>query len=241
LLEQRPSADAEDLHRATIDDVDALAYRGIERREIEKGPMAQGSEDPALGDLDTHFDFGFVFGRPAARRNHHRAVVLCELGVGPIDFGLVAIRRGDAALQIVGHPNGGTAPERVEHPPMGIDPRGQLLRPCGLGVDQPARAEDADEEFDHDHLARRAVDKRGLLPREIDKKLFASEMHLAHRRFERPRPAAVAITKLAVAIPGRMRVAMLQPEQAERDAGAFQLQVDGAPVGQRARAGGDDA
>src|SRR6266849_4722126 len=39
LLEQRPSADAEDLHRAAIDDVDALANRGIERREIEKGPM----------------------------------------------------------------------------------------------------------------------------------------------------------------------------------------------------------
>ena len=124
---------------------------------------------------------------------------------------------------------------------MGIDPRRQRLRPRGLGIDQPARAEDADEEFDPDHLARRAVDQRGLLPREIDEELFAREMHLAHRRFERPRPAAVAVTELAVTIPGRMRVAMLQPEQAERDAGTFQLQVDGAPIGQRARAGGDDA
>jgi hypothetical protein len=34
----------------------------------------------------------------------------------------------------------------------------------GLGIDQPARAEDADEEFDHDHLGRRAVDQGGLLP-----------------------------------------------------------------------------
>ena len=123
---------------------------------------------------------------------------------------------------------------------MRVDPRRQLLRPCGLGIDQPARAEDADEEFDQDDLARCAINQRGLLAREIDEELFAREMHLAHRRFERSRPAAVAVTKLAVAIPGRIRVAMLQPEQAQRDAGAFQLHVNSAPVGLRARACGND-
>jgi len=80
LLEQRAPANAEDLHQAAIDHVDPLANRGIERGEIEKGSMPQGGEDPPFGDLYTDFDFGFVFGRLAARRNHHGAVVLREFG-----------------------------------------------------------------------------------------------------------------------------------------------------------------
>ena len=54
-------------------------------------------------------------------------------------------------------------------------------------------------------------------------------MHLPHRRFQRPRPAAIALAELAVGVPGRMRVAILLPQQHERDARLLQLLVHGAP------------
>ena len=91
LLEERAPADAGDLHRAVVDGVDALANGGVQIGEREEGAVPQRREDPALGDLDTHLDFGFVGRRRDARGNHHRAVVAGELGVGAVDLRLVAV------------------------------------------------------------------------------------------------------------------------------------------------------
>ena len=114
---------------------------------VKKVRCRRAARTQRCGDLDTDFDFGFVFGRADARRDDHRAVVARELGVGAVDLGLVAIRRRDAALQIVGHPDRGLPPN-VEHPHVRVDPRRQMPGPRGLGVDQAARAEHADEELD---------------------------------------------------------------------------------------------
>ena len=66
LLEERPPTDAGDLHRAIVDGVDPLANGGVQIGEREKGAVPQRRQDPALRDLDTDFDFGFV-GRRARR------------------------------------------------------------------------------------------------------------------------------------------------------------------------------
>ncbi len=66
LLEERAPADAGDLHRAVVDGVDPLANGGVQIGEREEGAVPQRRQDPALRDLDTDFDFGFV-GRRARR------------------------------------------------------------------------------------------------------------------------------------------------------------------------------
>ena len=75
MLEERPPAHADRFHRPEVDRVDALADGGIEIREREEGPMPQGGEHPALGDLHADFGFGFVFRPRHPRRDHDRAVV----------------------------------------------------------------------------------------------------------------------------------------------------------------------
>ena len=132
---------------------------GVQIGEREEGAVAQRREDPALRDLDTDLDFGFVGRLRDARGNHHGAIVAGEVGVGAVDLRLVAVRRRDAALQIVRHPDRRTALKVVQHADVGADPRRQVLAPRGLGVDQAARAEHADEEFDRDLLAGRRVDQ----------------------------------------------------------------------------------
>ena len=79
LLEERAPADADDLHRAVVDGVDPLADGGVQIGEREEGAVPQRREDPALGDLDTHLDFGFVGGRGHAGGNHHRAIVAARV------------------------------------------------------------------------------------------------------------------------------------------------------------------
>ena len=67
LLEERAPADAGDLHRAVVDGVDALANGGVQIGEREERAVAQRRQDPALGDLDTDLDFGFVVSACATR------------------------------------------------------------------------------------------------------------------------------------------------------------------------------
>ena len=57
---------------------------------VKKVRCAQRRQNPALRDLDTDLDFGFVGRRRDARGNHHGAIVAGELGVGAVDLRLVA-------------------------------------------------------------------------------------------------------------------------------------------------------
>ena len=156
-----------------------------------------------------------------------------EVGVRPIDLRLVIVGRRHAALQIVRHPDRRTAAEVLDHAHVRAHPRREVLAARGLGIDQPARPEDADKEFDLDAGPRRRVDQRRALPREIDKEFLAGPMHLAHRGLEHLRPAAIALAEVAVGVPGRVRAPILQPEQLQGDAGAFQLLVQLGPRGHR--------
>jgi hypothetical protein len=213
-----------------LDRVDPFANRGVQIREREKRPVAQHRQDPALDDLDTDFDFGLVGRRGDAGGNHHGAIVAGEVGVRAVHLRLVAARGRDAALQIVRDPDRRTALKVVEHPDVRADPRRQVLAPRGLGVDQAARAEHADEEFDRDVLPSLRIDQVRALPGEIDKQLLAGAMHLPHRRLQRPRPAAVPLTKLAVGVAVRRLRAILLPQQRQRHAGFLQFLMQRPPV-----------
>jgi hypothetical protein len=72
---------------------------------------------------------------------------------------------------------------------------------------------------------------------EIDKQLLAGAMHLPHRRFQRPRPPAVPLTKLAVGVPGRRLRAIFLPQEHQRHAGLLQLLMHRTPLGHDPQAG----
>ena len=202
--------------------------------------MAQDREDPPLGDLHTDFDFGFVFRVGCARRQHDGATVAREVGRRPVDLRLVVVRGGHAALQVVRDPDRRAAAEVLHHAHVRADPRRQILTARGLRIDQAARPEHADEEFDDDDLARRRIHQRRALPGEIDEELLARAMHLAHRRFQRPCPPPIPLTKLAVPVPSRMPRAILQPQQRERHARLLQFLVQLTPIGDHPIAGRPD-
>ena len=81
------------LHRPGVEIREQLADPGVQRGEREEGLMAQPREDPALGDLDGHFDFGFVARFRRSRRQNRRRVVRRPLFVRPLEDRFVAARR----------------------------------------------------------------------------------------------------------------------------------------------------
>jgi hypothetical protein len=63
--------------------------------------FAQACQYPALDQLHAGLRLGLVARTCRARRNHRHAVVAGELGVARIELGLVAVRVGDRALEVV--------------------------------------------------------------------------------------------------------------------------------------------
>ncbi len=122
----------------------------------------------------------------------------------------------------------------LEHPDVGGDPRGEILRARRFGVDQTARAQHADKQLDGDLCPGGGVDQVRPLAREIDKQLLAGAMHLTHRRLEAASPLPIALAKLAVGVAVRMLRAIFLPEQRQGDARLLQLLVQGGPIGQGA-------
>ena len=156
----RASADPELLHRTVVELVEQRPDRAIQGVETEEGLMAQPGENPPLGEEDAVFDRGLVAGLPRAGRDHHGPVVRRQLLIRSIDARLVAAGPRDGALQLVGDPEGGRAPEVFDHPGVGADPVGHLLGRRRLGVGVAARAEDGDEQIDRSLLTGVPIDDR---------------------------------------------------------------------------------
>jgi hypothetical protein len=158
LLEELAARDAEVLHEAVVEAGQQGPDRRVQLGHAEEALMAEGGQDPALGDEHVGLDDGLVSGPACPSRHDRRPVVLGELQVGAVNDGLVAARLGDAAQQIVGDEERGSAAEEFHHPHVGGDPRGQVLGWTGFSVHVTTRAEHADEQFDGDQLARPRID-----------------------------------------------------------------------------------
>jgi hypothetical protein len=156
--------------------------------------------------------------------------VLGELGVGALHARLVAARPGHAALELVGHPHGGSALEEVQRPDVALNPVHGLLRPGSLGVGVVGRAEHRDKQLHLHRLARR-VDDRGAGAGVVGEHLLARAMDVAHRRRLASAPALVDLAKLRVPVAVGGLFQVLDVEQLERHALLAQLQVQRRRVG----------
>ena len=217
LLVEGAAADAQLLHRPVVELVEEDADRLVQGAEAEERLVAESGEYPALGQKYSSLDRSLVPWFPRSRGDDDGAVVGGEVLVGAIDARLVAAGTGDGALELVGDPQGGRAPEVLDHAGVGVDPVGQLLGRGRLDVGEAARAEHGDEQLDAPHLARAGVDEGRPLPREVDERLLAGAVHLPHRWPQPARPLPVDLAELGAAIAVRMDLGVLLPEELQRD------------------------
>jgi len=217
-FEQPAPTGAIEAHRSRVEIREELGDPRVERSEGEEGLVTEAGEDPALRDLDRHFDLRLVarFRRPGGQ--NHRAVVLGEFLVGALQAGLVAARDDDPALELIADERGGDAAEEGEGALMAGDPVGYLLRERGFGVGIVRRAEDGDEELDGDPLPGRRLDEARLLAGIVDEALLAGAMELAHRQAPALEPAAIHLAELRVAVAVGMLLQVFEVEELERDA-----------------------
>ena len=220
------AADAELLQRPVVERVEEDADRPVQGAELEEGLVTEPGEYPALHQEYAVLRGGLVLGFPRPRGYDDGAVVVGEVLVGAFDIRLVAPGAGDRASELVGDPQGGRAPEVLDHADVGVDPVGQLLGLGRLGVGEAARSQHGDEQLDPPQLPRLPVDQRRPLPGEVDERLLACAVDLPHRRPQPPRPLPVDPAELGVAVAVGVDAGVLLPEELQRDAAALQLPVD---------------
>ena len=231
LLVEDAAADAELLQRPVVERVEEDADRPVQGAELEEGLVTEPGEYPALDQEYAVLRGGLIPWFPRSGRYDDGAVVVGEVLVGAVDVGLVAAGARDRAFELVGDPQGGRAPEVLDHADVGVDPVGQLLGRGRLGVAEAARPEHGDEQLDPPQLPRMPVDQGRPLPGEVDERLLAGPVDLSHRRPQPPRPLPVDPAELGVAVAVGVDLGVLLPEELQRDAVPLQLPVDVRTVG----------
>ena len=68
----------------------------VEVGEAEEGVVAQGGQDPAFGNEDGAFDFGFIFWLCHPGGDDHGSIVFGKILIGRVDIGFVAAGMRDA-------------------------------------------------------------------------------------------------------------------------------------------------
>ena len=157
-----------------------------------------------------------------------------QLQVAGIDLGLVPARLGHTRLQVVGDGGHGDPAICLVRPDVGEQPGLQVLATGGLHVEQPAAAEDRDEDLHLGDLAGGGVDEGHPVAGEVDEEPLPGGVLEAHHHVLPSQPLVVAEAELAVPPPIGMALSPLQPEQAEGDVPApLQLAMHLPPVGDR--------
>ena len=146
--------------------------------------------------------------------------MLGEIAVTGVDVGLVAMRLGDAAAQIIGHQDLRCATEKSKTAGVRAQPVRQLLRPGGLGKGVAGRAENGDEDLRLADLAGSPINDRYGLAGVIDEQLFAGTVLLAHDHVDLGGPEAVVLAEPAVLEALRVGESVFLPKQGQSYAGA---------------------
>ncbi|MNN07898.1 hypothetical protein D3C81_1207340 [compost metagenome] len=192
----------------------------VEFAEREELAVAQGREDPALDHLHADFDLGFVPRLARSGRQHGHAVMLGQVAVTGVDIGLVTVRFGDAAAQIVRYQDLRCAAEKSKTASMRAQPVRQFLRPSGFCKGVARRSKHGNEDLRLADFAGSPVNDRHGLACVVDEQLFSGSMLLAHDHIDLGGPKAIVLAEPAVLEALRMAESILLPEQGQRHTGA---------------------
>jgi len=117
------------------------------------------------------------------------------------------------------------------------DPVGQALGPLRFGIGVVAGPHRGHEDLRLPDFARVGVDHLHRHPGIVDEELLPGFVLIAHAGMQPFFPLPKTLAKLAVSVPIRIVLAVLQPQQGQRHAIALQLLVDILPIRQRNPAG----
>jgi hypothetical protein len=202
--------------------------------------MAEPGDDPALRDEYPRLDLRLVSRLARACGDDGGVVVRREVEQRRVDVGVVPIRPGHRAPELIGYEDLGNTAEEVEPSHDRADEVGALLRPRRFCERVVARAEHHDEEFDLDDLAGCRIDDRRSLARVVDERLLARAVRLPHDEVEPTAPAVVALAELRVLVRRLLARAalgcldVLGPDELQGHAGPTELLVHPVEVDRRA-------
>jgi hypothetical protein len=180
---------------SAVHGLEPLGDGGVGLREAEEGVVAQRCQDLALGDLHADLDLGHVARLADARRQHHRAVVGGELGVGRRDLGLVAIRAFHAGLQVVGHEELRRAAEVLEGSHVGVEEALRALVCVGAREGAIREAQNGEEDVRLFDLAGLGIDVGQRVAGPVDEELLAGLVGLAQDDVDAALPGAVVLAE----------------------------------------------
>ena len=156
-----------------------------------------------------------------------------EIGISPVDHRLVKAGPGDAGLDIVAHRLPGRAAEIGKCPNVRGDPVRQALAEAGFGIGVVRGAEHGDEDLHAAYHAAEPVNHLHRVAGIVDEQLLAGEMHLAQGRLEAASPFLVTLAEPRTAEAVGACVAILLPQQHQRDVRAPQLAMHERSIGLR--------
>ena len=175
-------------HDPHVQLVPQLPDRGIQLGQREEAPVAQPRQDPSLRHLHRDFDLGLVAGLARPGRQDCRAIMLCHLGIGPVQPGVMAVCLQHSRLQIVGHDHFGHSTKEGEQPHMRAYPIFEAFRGDGFGIGVVRCTHRSDEQLHGLHFTAFRIDHVDRVASEVDEDLLAANMRLPHRRADPPLP-----------------------------------------------------
>jgi hypothetical protein len=217
LLEQFPPAAVQLLERPGVQLPAAPSDCRIRLARAGELPVTQPGDDPPLAQQDTRFSLGLIFRLVSPGRHDRHAVMGGHLGEGGIDVRLVTIRRGHRRAKIIRHDDLRAAPKRLEAAHMRGHPVRQLLGRKRLGIHIAGSAQHRDEQLrvQRDLAGRRVVDGDRVAGK-IYEQLLPGRMDLAHGHVDTAAPGPVQICELRIAVPVRVSLPVLHPQQLQR-------------------------
>jgi hypothetical protein len=205
----------------------------VEGGEREEAAVAQTRQNPSPDNLDPDFDLSFIARTIRSRRHNGGAVMAGEIGIGPVDHRFVKASPGDAGLEIVAHRLPGHAAEKAKGPDVRGNPVRQALCEAGLDVGVVRGAEHGDEDLRAAHLTGEPVNHLHGVAGIVDEQLLAGGMNLARGWLETAGPFPVLFAEPRIAEAVGVCVALLLPQQHQRDVRAPQLTMHERPVRMR--------
>ena len=208
---------------------------GIDLGQREEGVVPQAGQHPAFDDVHPHFDLGLIPGLGRPGRDHGKAIVLCEVRIGPIEHGFIAVGPGHGRFEVIGDDDLGDPAKRRQGPHVGADPVGQTLGPGGFGIGVAGGPQDRHKNDRLVHLPAVAVDDGDALPGVIHKELFTRAVGLPHNQIQLALPGAIGLTKPTVLQAVRRGGFIFLPQQEQSNPLPFEFVVHDRPIGYHVR------
>ena len=94
----------------------------VQLSKREEDLVTEPGQDPAFDDLNANFRLRLVSGFSGAGRYHRNLIMLSQLLIGGIQFGIVTTGFANPAFQVIRNQDFGDSTEELQHPDVAEKP-----------------------------------------------------------------------------------------------------------------------